>query len=141
MAGIATTIGSLSGNGIVFNSTSTAATLQVGFDNTNTTFSGIIGRYNDVTLNSVALTKIGTGTLRMTSAQSTTNGSTGTVTVGGGTLSFDNAGAWFTGTTTPAFAGTFTVNEGGILLLDNTASNLNNRLGLNATGTLNIQGG
>jgi autotransporter-associated beta strand protein len=137
-----TTWGSLAGAGTVFNSGTTAnTTLTVGFDNTSTTFSGTFARYNDVTLNPVALTKIGTGTLSLTSAQTTTNGSTGTVTINGGGLTFSGAGKWFTGTTTPAFAGTFTLNNGGTLTLDNSGTNVNSRLGLNATGTLNLQGG
>ncbi|MBB5031378.1 autotransporter-associated beta strand repeat-containing protein [Prosthecobacter vanneervenii] len=135
-----TTWGSLSGSGTIFNS-SGAQTLTVGFDNTSTVFSGQIQRFNDATLNAVGLQKIGTGTLRMTGAQSASTGSTGTVTISGGRLVFDGSGQWFTGTTAPAFAGTFTANEGGTLALDNSTTNINNRLGLNATGTLNLNGG
>lgn len=137
--GLTATWGSLSGSGTVFNSSQNATTLTVGFDNTSTSFSGQIVRFNDAVLNSVALTKVGTGTLSMTSAQSAATGSNGTLTVNNGTLAFSGSGAWFTGAAT--MASTFTVNSGGVLALDNSASNLNNRLGLQTAGTLNLQGG
>ncbi len=141
LSAFSTTLGALEGSGIVFDN-GAAATLTVGFNGNSTTFSGTIGRYNDATLTGVSLTKIGGGTMHMTSAQNTTNGSTGTVTVSGGTLSFEGAGAWFTGVTTPvAIAETFTVNAGGTVALDSTGGNVNNRLGLIATGTLNLNGG
>ncbi|TCO93623.1 autotransporter-associated beta strand protein, partial [Chthoniobacter flavus] len=145
--GASSTWGSLAGSGNVFNSGGTgangggAATLTVGFDNASTTFSGQFERYNDANPSFTAFTKIGNGTLHLTGTQSASTGTTGTVTVSGGVLAFDSTGAWFTGTTSPAFAGTFTVNASSTLLLDNTGTNVNNRLGLNATGTLNMQGG
>jgi autotransporter-associated beta strand protein len=141
LAGNSTALGSIAGSGTIFNSAGTA-TLTTGFDNTNTSFSGTFSRFNDATLNAVALTKVGTGTLSLTGAQSAAIGTTGTVTVNGGTLAFSGAtGAWFGGTASPAFSGAFNVNNGGILSLDNINGNLDNRLGLNTAGVLNIQGG
>lgn len=143
LAALNTTWGSLAGSGVVFNS-GAAATLTVGFDDSSTTFSGQLARFNDAVINGVALQKIGLGTMTMTSAQSYATGTTGTITVNGGTLKYMDAGAAFPGTTGTGGSGggTFTVNNGGLLALDNTGtSNVNNRLGLNAVGTLNLQGG
>jgi hypothetical protein len=121
-----------------------AATLTVGFDNTSTTFSGQLTRFNDAVVNGVALQKIGTGTLSMTSAQAFASGTTGTITVNGGALKYMDAGAAFRGTTGTGGSGggTFSVNNGALLALDNSGSaNVNNRLGLNTVGTLALQGG
>jgi autotransporter-associated beta strand protein len=142
--GATTVWGSLAGSGTVFNSSTTAATLTVGFDNTSTTFSGQLKRFNDAVVNGVALQKIGTGTLTMTAAQAFASGTTGAITVNGGALKYMDAGAAFQGTTGTGGSGggTFSVNNGALLALDNSGSaNVNNRLGLNAVGTLNLQGG
>ena len=139
LAGFADTIGSLAGSGTVTD-TGAAATLTVGFDNTNTTFSGLFKRFNDATLAAIPLTKIGTGTLTLTGAEVATSGSTGIITIDGGSITFKDSGQWFASTT--AQATTFTLNPGGTLALDNTGTmNVNNRLGLNAAGTFNLQGG
>jgi autotransporter-associated beta strand protein len=143
IAGLNTTWGSLAGSGFVFSS-GAAATLTVGFDDSSTTFSGQLARFNDAVINGVFLQKVGMGTMTMTSAQSYATGTTGTITVNGGALKYMDAGAAFPGTTGTGGSGggTFTVNNGGLLALDNTGtSNVNNRLGLNAVGTLNLQGG
>jgi autotransporter-associated beta strand protein len=143
IAGLNTTWGSLAGSGFVFSS-GAAATLTVGFDDSSTTFSGQLVRFNDAVINGVALQKIGTGTMTMTSAQNYATGTTGTITVNGGELKYMDAGAAFQGTTGVGGSGgaIFNVNNGAILALDNTGtSNVNNRLGLNAVGTLNLQGG
>jgi autotransporter-associated beta strand protein len=143
--GVGTTWGSLTGAGTVFSSNFAAIpTLAVGFDNTDTTFSGHFQRYSDLAVNMFNLHKIGSGTMSLTGVQSTATASTGTFTISGGALAFSGAGAWFTGTTAPALAETFTVNAGASLIADNSLAsgmNVNNRLGLNATGTLNLQGG
>jgi autotransporter-associated beta strand protein len=60
--GFSNTIGSLAGSGTVVNNGSAAATLTVGNDNTNTTFSGVLA---DGT-STLGLTKFGTGTLVLT---------------------------------------------------------------------------
>jgi autotransporter-associated beta strand protein len=140
LAGNGTTLGALSGSGSVINS-GAAATLSVGFNNASTTFSGQLNRFNDAVINGVALTKVGTGTLTMASAQNFATGSIGTITVNGGSLRYADAGKAFVGTTASGGA-RFTINNGGTLSLDNTGvSSFNNRLGLNTVGTLDIQGG
>ncbi len=136
--GQSTTIGALSGDGIIFNSGG-AATLSVGYNNQDTTFSGQLARFNDAVVNAVFLNKIGTGTLSMTSAQAFGTGTTGTISVSGGTLVYRGLGTAFPATSVAA--STITVNSGGTLLLDNAGTNLANRLGLNAAGTLNLSGG
>ncbi len=143
LAGNTTTLGSLAGTGSVINSGG-ANTLSVGFNNNSSIFSGQLVRFNDAVINGVALTKVGTGTLTMDSVQSFATGTTGTITVNGGAVRYADAGKAFVGTTGTGGSGggTFTVNNGGTLALDNTgASSVNNRLGLNTVGTLNIQGG
>ena len=62
------TIGSLAGAGTVTNTSTTARTLNVGFDNSNTTFSGSIARFTDYQTNPFQVNKIGTGTLTLTGA-------------------------------------------------------------------------
>ena len=142
----ATTFGSLAGSGII-TSTSGTPTLTVGFDNTSTTFSGQFSRFNDATPGAVILTKIGDGTLTLSSAQSGTTGSSGGVTVSGGGLTYSGAGAAYPSTQlTPV---TYNVNSGGTITLDNTATalasaNVNNRLlglGGGSNGTLQLAGG
>ena len=143
--GQSTVLGSLAGSGIVTNTTLNTPTLTVGFDNTNTTFSGQISRFNDATINNVpgnalTLVKIGTGTLTMTSAQSATAGSSGGVTVNGGGLTYSGLGASFPSTQiTPV---TYNVNTTGAITLDNSATKVDNRLGLGSSqGTLTLSGG
>lgn len=75
--GLAETIGSLAGAGLVTNS-GAAATLTTGFDDTDTTFSGMIANGT----NALNLTKIGTGTQTL----SGTNIYTGATTVVSGSL-------------------------------------------------------
>ena len=82
MNGFSNTIGSLSGNGIVNNGGSTNATLTVGNDNTNTTFGGTLKDGNSP----LGLTKVGTGTLTLTGANTYTAGTT----ISGGTLQLGN---------------------------------------------------
>jgi autotransporter-associated beta strand protein len=136
--GIATTVGSLSGLGTVFNS-GAAQTLTVGFDNTSTTFSGQLSRFNDAVVNAVAINKVGSGTMTMDSAQVASTGTTGLITVNGGRILYTGAGKALP--SVAAAAGSFTVNSGGTLTLDNSLVSVDHRLGLNAAGTLNLQGG
>jgi len=83
--GFNSTIGSLSGTGVVMNNGTVAATLTVGNDNTNSVFSGVLENGSTATL---ALTKIGAGTLTLTG----TNTYTGGTTINGGTLQLGNGG-------------------------------------------------
>jgi autotransporter-associated beta strand protein len=77
-------IGSLSGTGTVINSGSSNATLTVGGNNVSSVFSGVLEDGSAATL---ALTKVGTGTLILTG----TNTYTGPTTVNAGTLEVDGS--------------------------------------------------
>jgi autotransporter-associated beta strand protein len=143
LANFSTTWGALAGAGDVFNSTLAGSgvqvipTLNVGHNNTSTTFSGRFQRFNDAVIFNVA--KVGTGTLTLTSAQ-TSAGTFGTFSVLGGTLSYAGAsGQAYVATT--ATAANFIVSNGGTLLLDNSSANLADRLGLANGGFLALQGG
>lgn len=130
--GLSTTVGSLGGNGVIFNSSATAGTLTAGFNNNNSNFSGSFTRFFDFSPATVAFTKVGTGTMSITSAQSTTTGVTGALTVNGGGLTFSGAG-------TSSF-GSVNVNSTGTLTLDNSGTNVPSRLNLSA-GTLSLNSG
>ena len=131
-----TTWGGLAGSGDVFSALGTP-TLNVGFNNADTTFAGRFMRFNDAAF--PLINKIGTGTLTMTSAQPST-GSFGAISVSGGTLAYSGAsGAAFVSTSSAQ--STLNVNVGGTLLLDNATDNRNNRLGTGVGGFLNMQGG
>lgn len=101
LGGFSNTIGSLAGDGVVSNNSlgnggltiirrnaafgPTPATLTVGADNTSTVFSGII---KDGPSSSLALTKIGLGTLTLTGA----NRYSGGTTISGGMLQLGDVG-------------------------------------------------
>ena len=87
--GFSNTIGSLAGDGIVTNNGGTLATLAIGNDNTNTTFSGSL---RDGT-STLGLTKVGTGTLTLAGANTYMGGTT----ISGGTILTQNASALGTG--------------------------------------------
>ena len=87
--GFTETINGLSGSGVVDNTSSTAATLYVGNTNATSTFSGIIQNSGGAT--SLALTKVGTGTLTLSGAN--TYGGATTINAGGLTLNFTAPGA------------------------------------------------
>jgi len=142
LANITTTWGGLAGGGDVFNSllagaaTQSLPTLNVGYNNADTTFSGRFLRFNEAVM--FNLSKVGTGTLSLTSAQ-TTDGSFGPISVLGGTLRYTNAGKAFVASS--GAPSSFLVNSGGTLLLDNAAANGTDRLGLTNAGFLAVQGG
>ncbi|MCX6889775.1 MAG: autotransporter-associated beta strand repeat-containing protein, partial [Verrucomicrobia bacterium] len=133
--GLNTTWGSLTGTGDVFSSSGTP-TLSVGFDNTSSTFSGRLMRFNDAAYG--LLTKVGTGVMTFDTAQPTT-GSFGAITVSGGGLTYSGNGKAFV--SSAAANSIFNVQSGSVLALDNTATNVNNRLGATLGGTVNIVGG
>ncbi|NBV34859.1 MAG: hypothetical protein EBR81_13990, partial [Proteobacteria bacterium] len=124
-------IGSLSGTGLLANR-GAGQTLRIGFDNTDFTFSGRFASTSQVgaTLN---IDKIGTGTMTVDSAAGTGSYNLGGLTVSQGTFKLSGAA----GSTT---FGTYTVPTGGLLLLDNSVSNLNNRLG-GPNRNITMQGG
>lgn len=88
----ANTINGLSGNGSVDNQGGAAATLTVGNNNANGVFSGVLKN----TSGSLALAKIGNGSLTLSSSNSYGGGST----LNGGTLVVGNAHALGTNTVT-----------------------------------------
>jgi autotransporter-associated beta strand protein len=104
--GFNSTIGSLSGTGIVLNNGATAATLTAGNDNGNSTFSGVLSDGKSV----LGLTKSGTGTLVLTGANTYTGGTT----VSAGTLQIGNGG------TTGSIVGK--VIDNGVLVFDRSDS-------------------
>ncbi len=83
--GFSNAIGSLSGNGTVINNGAATATLTVGNDNSNTTFSGIL---KNGIIAALGLTKTGTGTLILTG----NNTYTGGTSINAGTLQIGNGG-------------------------------------------------
>ena len=135
LAGQDATIGSLAGSGTVINlgATNNAAslkTLNVGFDDSNTTFSGSVARWSDVLPAAIQVNKIGAGTMTLTGVST----STGTLQVSQGGVTFSGAGA--------GVFGVYAVIPTGTLTLDNATTNVSNRLG-GATnlGTLQVSGG
>jgi fibronectin-binding autotransporter adhesin len=87
--GFNNTIGSLSGTGTVLNNGQATATLTVGNDNSNSTFSGVLENGRSV----LQLTKVGTGTLTLTGANTYTGGTN----LNGGILAVNSDGNLGTG--------------------------------------------
>lgn len=104
LGGADQTIGSLSGSGVV---STGANTLNIGANNSSTTFAGTFGAYPAWTTESLNVNKIGTGTLTLSGTGSVLTGNLG---VNAGTLSL-------TGTLASA---TTTVASGAILSVDGT---------------------
>ncbi|MEA3207689.1 MAG: hypothetical protein QOE70_746 [Chthoniobacter sp.] len=128
-------IGTLAGEdathgGLVTNS-GAAKTLTIGNGGGSATFAGLLTQ--GATSNALNLTKIGAGTQTLVNG---TNNATGTLTVQQGNVTLSGGGA--------VLFGTDTLNGGGVLTLDNTTTNVANRLGGNtrnvtlAGGTLNV---
>lgn len=163
--------GSMSGNGSIANvAGSGMATVSVGALNTNTTFSGILGGSSAGQGQNIALTKVGSGTLTLSGANTFTGGttlsagtlqlgsattlssSTGTITVNGGTLSSSVASTTLGGHLTLS-GGSLTANgtsAGTIVLAANKnfsmttgtfTYSLNDTVTGSGTGTFGITGG
>ncbi|OYW28093.1 MAG: hypothetical protein B7Z47_06115, partial [Chthoniobacter sp. 12-60-6] len=125
--GFSDVISQLSGAGSITNNSGTAGTLTAGLNNADTTFSGQFLGYTAATLATLNVAKVGTGNLTLTGSGST---ATGTLTINGGTVTLSGSGQ-------TAF-GTYAVNTGGLLVLDNSTTAGNNRLGgPNATSASN----
>ncbi len=138
-------IGSLTGSGLLQNyNLNTQGTLTTGLDNTNATFSGIIASpFSGALLN---VTKAGSGVWTLNTDSTTVPTNNGTLTVGGGVVDISGTGrVGFTN---------YTLNAGGTLTLDNSATGTSNRLGgaylftspsvattTTTLRTLNFQGG
>jgi outer membrane autotransporter protein len=111
--GFSNTIGSLAGTGTVLNNSARTATLTVGNDNTSTTFGGVLENGTGI----LELTKIGSGTLTLTGANTYTGGTT----ISGGTLQLGNGGTTgsisgnVTDNGTLAFDRSDLVNFGGVI--------------------------
>ncbi len=103
------------------NNSGTGVNLATGFDNTYFTFSGRFGSANQ-TSTSFNLNKIGTGTMTIDSAA-------GTGTMGIGLFTTSQGTSILSGAAGSTKFTTYTVLEGGTLTLDNSGTNLNNRLG------------
>jgi outer membrane autotransporter protein len=122
--GFSNTIGSLSGTGTVLNNGAATATLTVGHDNSNSTFSGVLENGTSV----LALIKSGTGVLTLTG----TNTYTGGTTISAGTLQLGNGG------TTGSITGN--VIDNGVLAFNRSDSVTFNGV-ISGQGTLVKQGG
>ncbi|OQB85759.1 MAG: Autotransporter-associated beta strand repeat protein [Planctomycetes bacterium ADurb.Bin126] len=102
IGGRTTTVGALTGAGsITKNTVNDTATLRVGNGNVSCTFDGIIAQNLLLSTGTVALTKIGSGTLTLTGASTYT----GTTTLNNGTLAMDPGAVIGNGTGTLDFRG------------------------------------
>ena len=133
--GYSTVWGSLSGSGDVFSSSGTP-TLTVGFDGTDTSFSGRLIRFNDAAYG--LLTKVGGGTMTFTAPQDA-EGSFGAITVSGGSLKYSSDGKALVSSS--AENTVFNIQVDGTLALDNSGTNVADRLGAAIGGTVNVLGG
>lgn len=82
VGGLTAKLGSLSGTGTIRNGGDNTATYQIGSNNRNSTFSGVIAQQGTGV---ISLVKVGTGTLTL----SGTNTYTGTTTIQGGVLAIN----------------------------------------------------
>ena len=129
-----TVLGGLAGAGIVTNSGTSAATLTTGYDGSSGTFSGSFARFSDAYASSLNITKVGTGMLSLTGTSTSA-----------GTLVVNQGGITYLGTGRSGFLAN-TLAASSSLVLDNSATNTNNRLGgsvvTGGTGaTLTLGGG
>ena len=111
--GFKSTIGSLSGTGTVTNSVGIPATLTIGGDNTNTTFSGTLTEGSG----NLGFAKLGNGTLILTGESTYTGGTTitvGTLQIGDGGTSGSIAGD-VSDSATLAFDRSDSVTFGGVI--------------------------
>lgn len=108
------TIGSLAGSGLVHLQSSA---LTVGRNNNSSTFSGTLTNSSVASL----FTKTGSGRLDVTSSG---HPYYGLLAVNNGVLALSGGGAL----TTPSGSATFTLSDGGTLLLDNSVANSSDRL-------------
>ncbi|NBV85336.1 MAG: hypothetical protein EBS01_03515, partial [Verrucomicrobia bacterium] len=134
--GFSSFVASLTGSGVITNSSTTAGSLTVGYDNSSTTFSGQIQRFSNAGnyTTSTGLVKAGSGSLTLTGSSN----SSGALTVSRGSVVLS-------GSANTSFL-TNTVNVGGTLLLDNSTANFANRLAqgnvaANTLGTSLVLGG
>src|SRR5262249_18503625 len=115
LEGNSETIGSLAGAGTV-TSINGAGALTTGADNTSTTFSGTIKDFTGEPAGTLALTKIGTGTLTLTG----TNTYSGGTPVPGGLINFEAADNFGTGL--------ITLDGGGLQWASGTSTDISSQL-------------
>lgn len=120
--------GSLSGSGYIANVAAGTATVSVGANNANTTFSGILeGNGSDA----IALTKVGTGTLTLTG----NNGYTGGTIINAGTVQINSDSGL------GASSGNATINNGGTLeVLGGNSISTSRSFTVSGTGTMQVDG-
>jgi fibronectin-binding autotransporter adhesin len=135
VGGFAQALGNVTGSGTVaVGNTANSGAYLIGFRPGDFTFGGVFTGANT----SSHLAKVGTNTMTLTGNSTAYRGST---SVRDGMLTFQGGGAL----TNSVALGTVTVYNGATLLLDNTGTNNNNRLGDNAPvamagGTFRIMG-
>jgi autotransporter-associated beta strand protein len=115
--GLDQVLSQLSGAGDITNNSGTVRTLTFGLNNANTTFNGRFLAYNDTVLTTLNASKIGSGSFGLTGGIST---STGAFNIYGGAVTYS-------GNAQTAFTNNI-INQTGSLILDNTTTNVNNRL-------------
>lgn len=127
-------LGALSGDGAFQSSFNNSGpnTLQVGFLNTSTTFSGVIS--GGAAGTNMAFTKVGAGTLTLTG----TNLYSGATTITGGTLQLGDGTVGHDGTISNS-SGVALAN--GATLIFNRAGSITSNFGISGTGSVIMTGG
>ncbi len=132
LAGLSHSLGSLAGAGSVMSSVAGAVTVTVGERNTNTTFSGVLSDG----LGTVSLTKVGTGTLTLSGA----NSYSGPTSISAGTISIPTDSGLGTPPGSPT-AGHLTFGGGTLLASASFTLDANRGIALTGPGTVSVNSG
>jgi fibronectin-binding autotransporter adhesin len=127
------TFANVSGTGIIENNLSGVSTISIGSDNTNTTYSGTL--INGAAGGTLALAKVGTGTLTLTGG--TGNTFTGGTSIQSGILSFSSGSLGTSSAQTIAFTGNSTLQWNGTNTQDVSSQLV---IDDGVTGTVDING-